>query len=67
MFSLTMAWAWTLLPPMHLTANNLLDKYYQLPLGGADYFTWKAAGSPGALGALPGMDRSVNAGLTVYD
>jgi iron complex outermembrane receptor protein len=51
---------------LDLAANNLLDKYYQLPLGGVDYSTWKAAGSAGTLGALPGMGRSVNAGLTVY-
>ncbi|OIR17774.1 heme/hemopexin utilization protein C precursor [mine drainage metagenome] len=48
-----------------IAANNLFDKYYELPLGGVNYATWKAAGSTGALGALPGMGRSVNVGLTL--
>jgi iron complex outermembrane recepter protein len=50
---------------LDLAANNLFDKYYQLPLGGVDYATWSAAGGMGALGALPGMGRSINVGLTV--
>lgn len=45
--------------------NNLFDKYYELPLGGVDYADWKAAGSMGPIGALPGMGRSVNIGLTL--
>ncbi len=50
---------------LDLAANNLFDKYYQLPLGGVDYATWKANGGMGAIGALPGMGRSINVGLTV--
>jgi iron complex outermembrane receptor protein len=50
---------------LDIAANNLLDKYYELPLGGVNYASWKAAGSMGSLGALPGMGRSINAGLTV--
>lgn len=48
-----------------IAANNLFDKYYELPLGGVNYATWNAAGGTGALGALPGMGRSVNVGLTL--
>ncbi|MGZ8984588.1 MAG: TonB-dependent receptor plug domain-containing protein [Methylotenera sp.] len=50
---------------LDLSANNLLDKYYELPLGGVAYADWKAAGSMGPIGALPGMGRSVNVGLTL--
>lgn len=50
---------------LDVAANNLFDKYYQLPLGGVDYATWSAAGGMGTLGALPGMGRSINVGLTV--
>ena len=50
---------------LDVAANNLLDKYYELPLGGVAYADWKAAGSVGAIGALPGMGRSINVGLTL--
>jgi iron complex outermembrane receptor protein len=50
---------------LDIAANNLFDKYYELPLGGVNYASWKAAGSMGSIGALPGMGRSINAGLTV--
>ena len=50
---------------LDVAANNLLDKYYELPLGGVAYANWKAAGSVGAIGALPGMGRSINVGLTL--
>jgi len=50
---------------LDVAANNLFDKYYELPLGGVAYAGWKAAGSVGAIGALPGMGRSINVGLTV--
>ncbi|WP_292841259.1 TonB-dependent siderophore receptor [Methylotenera sp.] len=45
--------------------NNLFDKYYELPLGGVNYATWNAAGGMGAIGALPGLGRSVNVGFTL--
>jgi len=48
-----------------VAANNLFDKYYELPLGGVNYATWKDAGGTGSIGALPGMGRSVNVGLTL--
>lgn len=50
---------------LDIAANNLLDKYYELPLGGVNYSSWQAAGSIGSIGALPGMGRSINAGLTI--
>lgn len=50
---------------LDVAANNLFDKYYELPLGGVAYADWKAAGSVGAIGALPGMGRSINVGLTL--
>lgn len=50
---------------LDVAANNLFDKYYELPLGGVAYANWKAAGSVGAIGALPGMGRSINVGLTL--
>jgi len=50
---------------LDIAANNLLDKYYELPLGGVNYASWKAAGGIGSIGALPGMGRSINAGLTI--
>jgi iron complex outermembrane receptor protein len=50
---------------LDVAANNLFDKYYELPLGGVAYAEWKAAGSTGPIGALPGMGRSINVGLTL--
>lgn len=50
---------------LDIAANNLFDKYYELPLGGVNYATWNAAGGMGPIGALPGMGRSVNVGLTL--
>lgn len=50
---------------LDVAANNLFDKYYELSLGGVAYADWKAAGSVGSIGALPGMGRSINVGLTL--
>jgi len=50
---------------LDIAANNLLDKYYELPLGGVAYANGKAEGSKGPYGALPGMGRSINVGLTL--
>lgn len=50
---------------LDVAANNIFDKYYQLPLGGVAYSDWKEAGFAGMPGALPGMGRSINVGLTL--
>ncbi|MFV0296782.1 MAG: TonB-dependent receptor [Hyphomicrobiaceae bacterium] len=48
---------------VQLGVDNLFDKLYYDPLGGADYADYKADG--GRIGPVPGMGRSFNAGLTV--
>lgn len=50
---------------LDFSITNLFDKYYESPLGGVAYSNWSAAGGMGAMGALPGMGRSVNLGLTL--
>jgi iron complex outermembrane receptor protein len=46
-----------------LAAENLLDKLYYSPLGGLDFADFKAEG--GRIGPVPGMGRSINAGVAV--
>lgn len=48
---------------LDLGVQNLFDKLYYDPLGGRDFADWKATG--GAIGPVPGMGRSFNAGVTV--
>jgi iron complex outermembrane recepter protein len=50
---------------LDLGVTNLFDKFYYLPLGGADYANWNANGGQGAIGPVAGMGRSVNVGLSV--
>mgnify|MGYP000241054924 FL=1 len=50
---------------LDLGVTNLFDKFYYLPLGGADYANWNASGGQGAIGPVAGMGRSVNVGLSV--
>jgi len=50
---------------LDLGVTNLFDKFYYLPLGGADYADWKANGSVGAMQSVAGMGRSINVGLTL--
>ncbi|ALG72629.1 TonB-dependent receptor [Azospirillum thiophilum] len=45
--------------------ENLLDQAYYPPLGGVDYADYRAGGSRGTAGPLPGAGRSFVAGLTV--
>jgi iron complex outermembrane receptor protein len=45
--------------------SNLFNKYYALPLGGVDLADWKAGGKLGQPGAVAGIGRSLNVGLTV--
>ncbi|MBP2228382.1 iron complex outermembrane receptor protein [Azospirillum agricola] len=45
--------------------ENLFDQRYDLPLGGVDYAGYRAGGSRGTVGALPGAGRSFIAGMTV--
>lgn len=45
--------------------ENLFDQHYYLPLGGVDYADFRAGGSRGTVGALPGAGRSFIAGMTV--
>ncbi|WP_431859128.1 TonB-dependent receptor [Azospirillum sp.] len=45
--------------------ENLFDQHYYQPLGGVDYADYRAGGSRGRVGALPGMGRSFIAGMTV--
>lgn len=45
--------------------ENLFDRQYYLPLGGVDYADYRAGGSRGTVGALPGPGRSFMAGMTV--
>jgi len=44
---------------------NLFNKFYSLPLGGADIADWNAGGNIGLPGAVAGAGRSINAGVTV--
>lgn len=46
-----------------LGVENVFDKLYYSPLGGADYADYNATG--GKIGPVPGMGRSFNAGVTV--
>lgn len=50
---------------LDLSVTNLFDKYYEMPLGGVNYANWSAGGGTGPIGALPGMGRSINVGLTL--
>jgi iron complex outermembrane receptor protein len=50
---------------LDLGVANLFNKFYSLPLGGADIADWKAGGSVGLPGAVAGAGRSINAGFTV--
>jgi len=45
--------------------DNLFNRFYYLPLGGMAYADWKAVNKVGQIAPLPGMGRSINAGLTV--
>ncbi len=45
--------------------ENLFDQAYYPPLGGVDYADYRAGGSRGTAGPLPGAGRSFVAGLTV--
>ncbi|TWA82717.1 iron complex outermembrane receptor protein [Azospirillum brasilense] len=45
--------------------ENLLDAHYYLPLGGVDYGDFRASGNRQPIGALAGMGRSFNLGLTM--
>ena len=47
-----------------LGVENLFDKHYYLPLGGVDFADFRAGGSVGRIGALPGTGRSIYAGMT---
>jgi iron complex outermembrane receptor protein len=42
--------------------SNLFDRYYDLPLGGANIAEWKHSGT---LGAVPGPGRSLDVGVTL--
>lgn len=42
--------------------SNLFDRYYDLPLGGANIAEWKSSGT---LGAVPGPGRSLDVGVTL--
>ena len=46
-------------------SNNLLDKYYYLPLGGVNFDDYLASGWSGQIRPLTGPGRSFYAGLTV--
>jgi iron complex outermembrane receptor protein len=48
---------------LDLGVENLFDRLYYSPLGGADFADYNAVG--GRIGPVPGMGRSFNAGLTV--
>ncbi len=43
--------------------RNLLDEQYDLPLGGAYYAGWLAAGKTGQFESLPGQGRSLDFGV----
>jgi iron complex outermembrane receptor protein len=42
--------------------SNLFDRYYDLPLGGANIAEWKNSGT---LGVVPGPGRSLDVGATL--
>jgi len=46
-----------------LQVSNVLDEYYDLPLGGVSYAQWLAGGMQGQYEALAGQGRSTNLGL----
>jgi iron complex outermembrane receptor protein len=48
-----------------LGVSNLFDRFYYLPLGGVNYAAWKAEGSVGQIGSVPGAGRSVDVGATL--
>lgn len=48
-----------------LSAENLFDKAYDLPLGGVSFGDYKAGGQVGPIQPLPGTGRSINVGLSV--
>jgi len=50
---------------LDFAVTNLFDKVYEPPLGGVNYANWNAGGGMGTIGALPGMGRSINVGLTL--
>lgn len=53
--------------PLRLSAaaTNLLNRQYQLPLGGVDMDAYLAAMSEGLIQPVPGQGRSVDAGLAL--
>jgi iron complex outermembrane receptor protein len=51
---------------LSLGLSNLLDRQYDLPLGGANYAGWLATDRTEQFGALPGEGRSVDVGIR-YD
>ena len=51
---------------LSLGLSNLLDRYYDMPLGGANYAAWLATDRTEQFGALPGEGRSVDIGIK-YD
>ena len=51
---------------LSLGLSNLFDRYYDLPLGGANYAGWLATDRTAQFGALPGEGRSVDVGIK-YD
>ncbi|HEX9140551.1 MAG TPA: TonB-dependent receptor [Steroidobacteraceae bacterium] len=44
--------------------TNICNRFYFLPLGGANYDNFLASGATGKIGPLAGQGRSVNAGIT---
>jgi len=48
-----------------LGVDNVFDQLYYPPLGGVDWADYRAGGKVGTIGAVPGMGRSFNAGVTV--
>jgi iron complex outermembrane receptor protein len=50
---------------LDLGVENVFDELYFHPLGGVDFAGYKAAGSTGTIGPVPGEGRSFNVGATV--
>jgi iron complex outermembrane receptor protein len=50
---------------LDFSITNLLDKFYNLPLGGVDYADWNAKGAIGEMVSVAGVGRSVNLGVTI--
>ncbi len=48
-----------------LGIENLFDRQYYLPLGGANFSAYKAAGGSGRLAAMPGPGRGIYGGMSV--